>query len=98
GVGIEKCADLACLDLESVEVRFGGEGAELWRLARCDDRRMIFGSSLRSLPEASLDWVDYTLKDPERLIFVINSLVDNVCTALTSRGQCAREMTLVFSL
>ena len=29
-------------------------------------------------------------------VFVINALVDNVCTALTARGQCAREMTLVF--
>lgn len=98
GVGIEKCADLAVLDSESVEVRFGAEGVQLWRLARCDDRRMIFGSSQRSLPESALDWVDYALKDPERLIFVINALVDNVCTALGARGQCAREMTLVFSL
>jgi protein ImuB len=98
GVGIERCADLACLDSESVEVRFGAEGVQLWRLARADDRRMIFGSPSRSLPEAALDWVDYTLTDPERLIFVINALVDNVCTSLTERGQCAREMTLVFSL
>ena len=98
GVGIEKCADLARLDSESVEVRFGSEGVELWRLSRADDRRMIFKSSPRSLPEATLDWVDYTLTDPERLIFVINALVDNVCTALTARGQCAREVTLVFSL
>jgi hypothetical protein len=98
GVGIEKCADLACLDSESVEVRFGAEGVELWRLARADDRRMIFKSSPRSLPEATLDWVDYTLTDPERLVFVINALVDNVCTSLAARGQCAREMTLVFSL
>ncbi len=29
GVGIEKCADLARLDSESVEVRFGAEGVEL---------------------------------------------------------------------
>ncbi len=98
GVGIEKCADLARLDSESVEVRFGSEGVQLWRLARADDRRMIFKSSPRSLPEATLDWVDYTLTDPERLVFVINALVDNVCTALGGRGQCAREMTLVFSL
>jgi hypothetical protein len=98
GVGIEKCADLARLDSESVEVRFGAEGVELWRLSRADDRRMIFKSSPRSLPEATLDWVDYTLTDPERLIFVINALVDNVCTALSGRGQCAREMTIVFSL
>jgi hypothetical protein len=98
GVGIEKCADLACLEGESVEVRFGAEGMQLWRLARADDRRMIFGSGLRLLPDASLDWVDYTLTDPERLVFIINALVDNVCTALGERGQCAREMTLVFSL
>jgi hypothetical protein len=98
GVGIEKCADLASLDSEAVEVRFGSEGVELWRLSRADDRRIIFKPSSRMLPEATLDWVDYTLTDPERLVFVINALVDNVCTALTARGQCAREMTLVFSL
>jgi hypothetical protein len=98
GVGIEKCADLARLEGESVEVRFGAEGVQLWRLARADDRRRIFSSPPRSLPEAALDWVDYTLTDPERLVFVINALVDNVCTSLTEGGQCAREMTLVFSL
>jgi len=98
GVGIEKCADLARLDSESVEVRFGAEGVQLWRLSRADDRRIIFRSPPRSLPEAALDWVDYALRDPERLIFVINALIDNVCTALSARGQCAREMTLVFSL
>ena len=98
GVGIEKCGDLARLEGESVEVRFGAEGVQLWRLSRADDRRMIFSSSQRSLPEATLDWVDYTLTDPERLVFVINALVDNVCTSLGERGQCAREMTLVFSL
>ena len=98
GIGIECCADLARLDLESVEVRFGAEGARLWRLARADDSRRIFTSMPRSLPSASLDWVDYTLKDPERLVFIINALVGNITTDLKSRGQCAREMTMIFSL
>ncbi|MEO5579167.1 MAG: hypothetical protein ABIR58_00800, partial [Gemmatimonadaceae bacterium] len=98
GVGIETCGDLARLDQESVEVRFGAEGVHLWRLSRADDRRLIFTPMSRSLPDASLDWVDYTLTDPERLVFVINALVDSVSTALASRGLCAREMTLVFSL
>ena len=98
GVGIETCGDLARLDQESVEVRFGAEGVHLWRLSRADDQRLIFTPMSRSLPEASLDWVDYSLTDPERLVFVINALVDNVSTALSSRGLCAREMTLVFSL
>ena len=98
GIGIERCGDLARLELESVEVRFGAEGARLWRLSRADDSRRIFASIPRSLPSASLDWVDYTLKDPERLVFIINALVGNVSTELKSRGQCAREMMMVFSL
>jgi hypothetical protein len=98
GTGIEKCGDLACLEQESVEVRFGAEGVHLWRLARADDNRLIFAAMPRSLPQSSMDWVDYSLADPERLVFVINALVDNVSTALESQGLCAREMMLVFSL
>ncbi len=98
GIGIESCGDLAKLDLESVEVRFGAEGARLWRLSRADDSRRIFTSIPRALPTASLDWVDYTLKDGERLVFIINALVGNITTELISRGQCAREMTMIFSL
>ena len=37
GIGIETCGDLARLDHESVEVRFGAEGSRLWRLSRADD-------------------------------------------------------------
>ena len=98
GIGVECCGDLARLDLESVEVRFGAEGARLWRLSRADDSRRIFASMPRALPAASLDWVDYTLKDPERLVFIINALVGNIMTELKSRGQCARDMTMIFSL
>ncbi|HEY6089654.1 MAG TPA: hypothetical protein VD771_07665 [Gemmatimonadaceae bacterium] len=98
GIGVESCGDLARLDLESVEVRFGAEGARLWRLSRADDSRRIFNSIPRALPTASLDWVDYTLKDGERLVFIINALIGNITTELTSRGQCAREMTMIFSL
>ena len=98
GIGVERCADLAKLDLESIEVRFGAEGASLWRLSRADDTRRIFKTVPRALPSASLDWLDYTLRDAERLVFIINSLVGNITTELKSRGQCAREMTLVFSL
>ncbi len=98
GIGIESCGDLARLDHESVEVRFGAEGSRLWRLARADDSRRIFTSIPRALPLASLDWVEYTLKDPERLVFIINALVGNISTELRSRGQCAREMTMIFSL
>jgi protein ImuB len=98
GIGVESCGDLAKLDLESVEVRFGAEGARLWRLSRADDARRIFSNIPRALPSASLDWVDYTLRDPERLVFIINALIGNITTELKSRGQGAREMTMIFSL
>lgn len=98
GIGVESCGDLARLELESVEVRFGAEGARLWRLSRADDSRRIFTSIPRALPTASLDWVDYTLKDGERLVFIINALIGNITSELTSRGHCAREMTMIFSL
>jgi hypothetical protein len=98
GIGVESCGDLAKLDLESVEVRFGAEGARLWRLSRSDDSRRIFISIPRALPSASLDWVDYTLRETERLIFIINALIGNITTELAGRGQCAREMTMTFSL
>src|SRR3954468_16449437 len=87
GIGIESCADLARLDLESVEVRFGAEGARLWRLSRADGSRRIFPRMARALPSAPVGWVDYTLKDPERLVFIINALVGNITTELSSRGQ-----------
>ncbi len=98
GVGIELCEEMAALDGEGIEVRFGAEGVQLWRLSRGDDARPIFTSVARSLPSASMDWVDYALKDPERLVFVINALLGRICGELKSRGQGAREMTLVFSL
>jgi len=98
GIGVEKCADLARLDLESVEVRLGLEGARLWRLSRAHDARRIFTTVPRALPCASLDWLEYTLRDAERLVFIINALVGNITTDLKSRGQCAREMMMIFSL
>jgi impB/mucB/samB family protein len=98
GLGIETCGALATLDAEAIEVRLGLDGVRLWQRARADDERWLFKLPLRSLPSASVEWVEYGLKDPERLLFVINSLAGTVCTSLVERGERAREMALVFSL
>ncbi|HUR91207.1 MAG TPA: hypothetical protein VMY38_00890 [Gemmatimonadaceae bacterium] len=97
-VGVETCGDLAALDHQSIEVRFGSEGSRLWHLSRADDKRRMFAEMPRNLPSASFEWVEYTLRDPERLLFVINALMGNVCSALVERGEGAREMALAFSL
>ena len=98
GLGIETCGAFAALDAEAIEVRLGADGMKLWRRARTDDERWLFRVPLRAFPNASLEWVEYGLKDPERLLFVINSLAGTVCTELVARGERAREMSIVFAL
>jgi hypothetical protein len=98
GLGIETCGSLAALDAEAMEVRLGVEGVRFWKRARADDERFLFTSPIRLLPSASVEWVEYGLKDPERLLFVINSLAGTVCASLHARGERAREMSLVFAL
>src|SRR5688500_2771845 len=98
GLGIVTCGDLARLPRESVEVRLGADGVRSWKLARGDDPRRMFTAPVRELPNASLEWVDYTLADPERMLFIINALAGNVCDALEERGEGARLMGPVLFL
>jgi hypothetical protein len=98
GTGIEHCGDLARLDQAAVEVRLGQDGVALWRLSRADDPRRLFDPTIRALPEASLEWSDYVLRDPERLLFAINGLAGTVCSALRETGQGATAFTLAFAL
>ncbi|MHB1263940.1 MAG: DinB/UmuC family translesion DNA polymerase [Gemmatimonadaceae bacterium] len=98
GLGIERCGELARLSAESVEVRLGAGGVRLWDRANARDDRVLFRQPLRALPQASLEWTDYTLRDPERLLFVVNALAGQLCAALTERGERAREVGLIFSL
>jgi protein ImuB len=98
GLGIETCGAMAALDAEAIEVRLGVDGVRFWLRARADSERWLFRVPLRALPSASIEWVEYGLKDPERLLFVINSLAGTVCASLAERGERAREMSLVFLL
>jgi protein ImuB len=98
GIGLETCGDLARLDAESIEVRLGADGVNLWRLARADDGRWLFRPTPHALPSASLDWAEYTLDNAERVLFIVNALAGSVCAELVARGERAREISLVFSL
>jgi protein ImuB len=98
GLGIDTCGALAELSAEAIEIRLGADGVRLWQRARADDARWLFKIPPRALPQSSLEWVEYGLKDPERMLFVINSLAGTVCAALVARGERAREMALVFAL
>lgn len=97
-IGIENCGDLARLDPQSVEIRFGAEGVRIWRLARADDPRLIFGPRPRELPSAELEWVDYELANQEQVVFIVNSLLGTVIDSLAARREGAHAVALEFSL
>jgi hypothetical protein len=98
GVGITTLGELAALDAESVEVRFGPEGAALWRLARAEDQRRLFRPMASERIGASIDFVDYVLTDPARLLFTANALLGTVCERLQARGEHARRVALTLPL
>lgn len=98
GVGIVHCGELAVLDREAIEVRFGAGCVELWRLARGEDGRRLFAPAPRERPHASLDFVDYVVRDPDRLLFTVNALLGGIIEALVSRGEHARRLELVLAL
>jgi protein ImuB len=98
GVGVRTCADLAALDRESVEVRFGADAVLLWQWARGADERRFFATSPPERLHASTDFIDYVVTDPERLIFVANALFSTVCDHLRERGEHARRIRMTLTL
>jgi protein ImuB len=98
GVGIQTLGELASLDREAVEVRLGAPAVSFWRLARADDRRLLFGPVPPERPHGSIDFVDYVLTDPARLLFTANALLGPLCDRLAVRGEHARALRLVFPL
>src|SRR5690606_29494448 len=98
GVGLSRCGDLAALPREAVEVRLGAEGVRLWRLARGDDRRLLFRPIPPERPHASIEFVDYQVTAAARLVFTANALLGTVCETLERRGERARVMALSLSL
>jgi hypothetical protein len=93
-VGIGTCGELAAVEREAVEVRFGAAAVEWWRLARGEDGRRLFGPVPPEQPNASVDFIDYVVTDPERLIFTTNALLGGLCEQMRERGAHARRIRL----
>jgi protein ImuB len=93
-VGVGTCGELAALARESVEVRFGGDAVRWWKLARAEDERRLFVPVPPAQPNASVDFIDYVVTDPERLIFTANALLGGLCEQMRERGAHARRIRL----
>lgn len=98
GVGVERCGELAVLEREAVEVRFGPEAVAVWRRARAEDERRIFPPVPPERPHASLDFIDYVVTAPERLLFTVHALLGGIVERLRSRGEHARGLLLTLAL
>jgi protein ImuB len=97
-VGIDRCGELGAVTREAVEVRFGGEAVQWWRWSRGDDDRRLFRAVAPDLPHASIDFIDYVVTDPERLVFATNALLGGLCEAMQERGAHARRLRLSLPL
>lgn len=93
-VGIGTCGELAAIEREAVEVRFGPDAVRWWQLARGDDDRRLFAPVPPEQPNASVDFIDYVVTDPERLIFTTNALLGGICEQMRERGAHARRLRL----
>ncbi|MGQ0816073.1 MAG: DinB/UmuC family translesion DNA polymerase [Gemmatimonadota bacterium] len=97
-VGVTTCSELAALDREAVEVRFGAEAVAPWQWSRAVDERRVFNRIAPERLHASTEFIDYVVTDPERLIFVANSMFSGLCDRLRARGEHARRVLLTLSL
>jgi protein ImuB len=93
-VGIGRCGELASVAREAVEVRFGADAVRWWRLARGDDDRRLFRPVPPEQPSAGVDFIDYVVTDPERLLFAANALLGGLCEQMRERGVHARRLRL----
>lgn len=93
-VGIATCGELAAVAREALEVRFGAEALGWWKLSRGADERRLFMPIPPEQPNASVDFIDYVVTDPERLIFTTNALLGGVCEQMRERGAHARRVRL----
>lgn len=98
GAGVRRCGELAGLPREAAEVRFGAEGARLWRLSRADDPRLLFPPRPLEEPHAAIDFLDYAITDAARLAFAAHGALAGVCATLRERGERARRMVLELPL
>lgn len=98
GAGVERCGELAALPREAVEVRFGGEVVTAWKRSRAEDERRLFRRPPPQPPHAALDFVDYVVSDPERLVFTANALLGPLCDRMSGEGSHARQLALVLPL
>jgi protein ImuB len=96
-LGLVKIGQLAALDADEVEARFGPEGLAAHRLARGLDARGPSTPRDDTLPAIEVD-LGGPVATAESLLFVLKGALASLSDALHARGLAAREVALALGL
>ncbi len=96
-LGLTTLGQLAALDADEVEARFGPEGLAVHRLARGLDSRGPTTPRDDALPAVEIEFGG-PVATAEPLLFVLKGALASLGTTLHTRGLAAREVTLALQL
>jgi protein ImuB len=96
-LGLRTCGELADLAAPDVELRWGREGIETWRLARADDPRWPFRPSPPDRASAQVEF-EVPLETLEPLQFALAGLIDAVVAQMAARQRIPEALRLVLLL
>ncbi|HXY67861.1 MAG TPA: hypothetical protein VEH62_00330 [Gemmatimonadales bacterium] len=96
-LGLVKVGQLAALDADEVEARFGPEGLAAHRLARGLDARGPTTPRDDALPAVEVE-LGGPVATAEPLLFVLKGALASLSEALHTRGLAAREIALALQL
>jgi protein ImuB len=95
--GIRTCAEFAALPEIAIVERLGQEGLRWWRLARGADDQPLIAKEFPSNFEEHLD-LDSPVDLLEPLLFVLNRLLEQLCTRLRMHILAIGEIKVTLSL
>jgi protein ImuB len=96
-LGLRCCGELADLEAADVELRWGAEGLEVWRLARGEDPRWPFRPAAPGAVEAEAEW-EPPIEGLEPLRFVLRGLIASITTQTARRQRVPAVLRLHVSL
>lgn len=96
-LGITNAGDLAALESEDVERRWGDEGLAAWRLARGDDDRRP-ALAARTSPREVAAELPSPVTTHEPVFFLVRAALDRLVTGLVADGRSAAAIAITLTL
>jgi len=96
-LGFRTAGELAALDAEHVERRWGDEGLVPWRLARGDDPRRPGLLRREAVPAVDVELAG-AVETMEPVLFLVRAALDRLVRELASRGRAAAAIAITLTL